>query len=156
MSNNASLFRMRNLFTLALPLFMLAPSPAAQAASEDECSIWLCLPTGFGEGCGGAKSAFKHRIKKGKSPLPDLGECALQGKTGIPDVDNAILGGESQFTSNNGIAAGFKDKPPQKGTPCMRYGSGGNLRTNPKGCVGTLQYVEIFMDGNTFGNPYFW
>lgn len=38
-------------------------APESQA-SNDDCAIWLCLPTGFPSGCGGAKSAFKKRIKK--------------------------------------------------------------------------------------------
>lgn len=154
MAKRNSKFRMRNFLPLALAMSMLPPSPIAQAASEDECSIWLCLPTGFGEGCGGAKSAFKHRVKRGKPPLPDLGECVLQGKTGVPDVDDAIIGGESTFSYQDGIAASFNNKPPLKGTPCIRYNSG--YASNPKGCTGTLRYVEIFMDGTTFGDPYFW
>ena len=39
---------------------MLIPD-ASYAASQDECAIWLCLPGGFPEGCGGAYSAFKCR-----------------------------------------------------------------------------------------------
>jgi len=46
-----------------------------QAASEDACAIWLCLPGGFPQGCSGAYSEFKNRLKKGKSPLPDLSSC---------------------------------------------------------------------------------
>ncbi|MEX0446545.1 hypothetical protein [Xenorhabdus sp. SGI246] len=46
------------------------PENEAQAASQDECAIWLFLPAGFGEGCGGAHIAFKKRLRKGKFPLP--------------------------------------------------------------------------------------
>lgn len=49
------------------------------AASQDECSIWLCLPGGFPSGCGGAKSAMIDRIKHRKSPLPDWSECSKSG-----------------------------------------------------------------------------
>jgi hypothetical protein len=57
-------------------LGMLIPS-ASYAASQDECAIWLCLPGGFPEGCGGAYSAFKKRLKNGKSPLPEFSSCAV-------------------------------------------------------------------------------
>ncbi|MDE9544142.1 hypothetical protein [Xenorhabdus bovienii] len=52
------------------------PENEAQAANEDECAIWICLPAGFGEGCGGARSAFKKRLSKGKSPLPSWNSCS--------------------------------------------------------------------------------
>ncbi|WP_258086625.1 hypothetical protein [Xenorhabdus bovienii] len=69
--------------TMAITLMALVgylgvlPENEAQAASQDECAIWLCLPAGFGEGCGGARSAFKKRLKKGKSPLPSWESCAV-------------------------------------------------------------------------------
>lgn len=51
------------------------------ASSQDECAIWLCLPGGFPNGCSAAYSAFKNRIKHGKSPLPDLSSC-MSGPSG--------------------------------------------------------------------------
>ncbi|MEM8183582.1 hypothetical protein Q4R69_17790 [Morganella morganii subsp. sibonii] len=53
------------------------PDNQAYAASQDECAIWLCLPAGFGTGCGAAHSAFKNRLKKGKSPLPSWNSCSV-------------------------------------------------------------------------------
>jgi len=50
----------------------------AKAASRDACAIWLCLPGGFPQGCGGAYTEFKHRIKKGRPPLPDLSSCTIE------------------------------------------------------------------------------
>lgn len=47
--------------------------------NQDECSIWLCLPGGFPEGCGKALSAMKKRLKKGKSPLPSFSSCSADG-----------------------------------------------------------------------------
>jgi len=46
-----------------------------KASEQDACAIWLCLPAGFPQGCSGAYGEFKHRIKKGKSPLPSLLSC---------------------------------------------------------------------------------
>lgn len=52
----------------------------SQAATQDECAIWLCLPGGFPQGCGGAYSAFKNRLKKRKSPLPSFSSCSIDGE----------------------------------------------------------------------------
>lgn len=61
---------------VALAIFMSFIVPSrTYAASEAACAIWLCLPGGFPSGCSAAHSEFKHRIKKGKPPLPDLGSC---------------------------------------------------------------------------------
>lgn len=71
---------MTKLVAVVLCLSFLIPLQA-KAASQDACAIWLCLPGGFPSGCGGAHSEFKKRIKKGKSPLPDLSSCTVDGKT---------------------------------------------------------------------------
>ncbi len=60
---------------LALIVACLIQVPFAKAESEISCAIWLCLPGGFPTGCAAAYSEFKHRIKKGKSPLPSLSSC---------------------------------------------------------------------------------
>ncbi len=64
----------KSLLSLSLSVWVAGVIPIttfnAYAASEAECSIWLCLPTGFPSGCEQAKSAFKQRIKKLKSPCP--------------------------------------------------------------------------------------
>lgn len=64
------------LLFVAIAILISATAPQkAYAASEAECAIWLCLPGGFPTGCSAAHSAFKHRIEKGRSPLPDLSSC---------------------------------------------------------------------------------
>ncbi len=71
---------MYRLVLLALCSVVAMPAPV-KAESQDACAIWLCLPGGFPTGCGGAYSEFKHRIKKGKPPLPPLSSCTVDGKT---------------------------------------------------------------------------
>jgi len=51
------------------------PTSNTRAASENACAIWICLPGGFPSGCGGAYGEFRHRIKKGRPPLPPLSSC---------------------------------------------------------------------------------
>ncbi len=71
---------MRKCFLFVLIFLAFLPA-AAKAESQDACAIWLCLPGGFPSGCSGAHSEFKHRIKKGKPPLPPLANCTVDGKT---------------------------------------------------------------------------
>lgn len=56
--------------------------PSAHAQSQDACAIWICLPGGFPMGCAGAHSEFISRIRKGRSPLPNLASCTVGGTTG--------------------------------------------------------------------------
>jgi len=64
------------LIKLLFVLFLLVPTLSfAKDSSTAACAIWICLPTGFPSGCGDARSEFKDRIKRGKSPLVSLSSC---------------------------------------------------------------------------------
>ncbi|MGL5290027.1 MAG: hypothetical protein ACRC9N_11205 [Aeromonas sp.] len=135
-------------------------SPVAVAASQDECSIWLCLPTGFPSGCSAAKKAFVKRVKKGKSPLPDFSSCAAKDD------------GASKLTYKEGYAAafGFKnvcseynDKSEcvswnsvpqnvQEGTKCRMSSSG---HWKPRGCT-PVKSVDVYVDGIPTGDTFYW
>lgn len=94
---------MRQLFLtllLALLCFSWSPRPA-QAASEAECAIWICLPGGFPSGCGAAYSAFRHRIKHRQSPLPPLAACTT-GPDGIGTDGRYELGYEAYEACKEG------------------------------------------------------
>lgn len=87
---------------LAAALAAALLTPPAQAASQDECAIWICLPGGFPSGCGSAHSAFKKRLKKGKSPLPSWGSCSVSNP-GSPPVDaRASYGREPYYPCRDG------------------------------------------------------
>ena len=63
-----------------------------------DCAIWLCLPAGFPSPyCDAAKKAFKHRVKRGKSPLPPFNQCAV-------DDNGQPLQGNAPNGSNAGTA----------------------------------------------------
>lgn len=60
-------------------LIMTAVPKVSMAASQDECAIWLCMPAGFpGSECNAPHKAMIKRIKKGQSPLPYFGSCAVE------------------------------------------------------------------------------
>ncbi len=83
------------LSAVLLMLLMSSISPA-RAASQDECSIWLCLPGGFPSGCEGARNAMVNRVKHHQSPLPDWSECSTTEDQALP---------ESQLAYSEGFAA---------------------------------------------------
>lgn len=142
------------------------------AVNESDCSIWLCLPTGFPSGCGDAKSAFKKRIKNFKPPLPSLSSC-LVGGGGQPAES-------SEMSSKDGFAAFIPEReicskwerqrvrgewesrcvaheiiPTHtiKNTMC-RINHVKDTRT-PEGCSHTIRYVDTYMDGKAYGETYY-
>ncbi|MGL6316667.1 hypothetical protein [Vibrio sp. WXL103] len=162
---------------LCLATMFTTYSPQSQAASDDECGIWMCLPTGFIGGCSGPKKAFKKRVRRGKSPLPSFSSCLVSApqdqfaiKTG---PDGAPLGADN-FTSRTGIAAHiashrvcerwhtvgdtqhcqtWKTVPSHyvKGTRCHT----GDGYRSPKHCTRTYRYTEVYRNGQLFGETHF-
>jgi len=85
---------MRRLCVVIIMFFSLfIDAQPVKAESEAACSIWLCLPGGFPTGCSGAYSEFKHRIKKGRPPLPSLSSCVV-GPNGGSSNGNYQMGVE--------------------------------------------------------------
>ncbi len=130
------------LFALMLGMFPLT----ANAASEDDCSIWLCLPTGFPDGCEGAKSAFKDRIKHLKPPLPGFLGCSSPSEHA------------SDMTYQENFAAKMPDGSYIDGTTCRHYWDGAfdKWRWEPNGCIGTYYYIDTYEDGNLYGDRYYY
>lgn len=160
----------KKLFTvLSLIAAMLIFTVPTQAASQDECAIWICLPGGFAfEGCNPAFKAMIKRIKKLKSPLPSFSSCA----------DNSTQRNGSQMTFHHGFAAfvpahsvckkyadwtddygcvEWTEVPSQyiKGTRCY-HGYGDDDYSNPPGCTKTYRWAEVFIEGELTGKTYYW
>lgn len=151
-------------FFVALSLFAVAFvfTAPAQAASQDECAIWICLPGGFPSGCGAAKSAMKKRIKKFKPPLPSFASCAV----------NPPTGSGSHMSSKHGYAAYIPEHqvcnntwdechsweletvPASyiKGARCELDNDG--YRT-PRGCTETYHWAEVFIENELAGPTYY-
>ncbi|MCT7947697.1 hypothetical protein [Shewanella septentrionalis] len=156
-----------------LALALLAPAilpSTAFAVDERACSIWLCLPMGFPSGCSDAKSAFVERIKKFKPPLPDLVSCMISS----PDIPTAD---DTQMDAKTGIAAyvpahmectdwdtnndGHKYCRQEefiptyiaKDTSCDTDDYG---KRTPIGCESTINYVQTLMNGQPYGDIYYY
>lgn len=164
---------MKPITWLLLIIHALASLPS-YAASDAECSIWLCLPTGFPSGCGEAKSAFIKRIKKHKSPLPSFSSCA------IPAANLPAGTPISHMTAKQGIAAvmsysrqctqweanqrgqtvctKWEMKPDKviRGTSCRTYGNKEHKYRRPEGCIGSTEWIETYMDGKKYGNTFYY
>ncbi|WP_274881991.1 conjugal transfer protein TraL [Vibrio harveyi] len=159
------------LFMVAITAAFLLPAQTTYAASDDECAIWLCLPTGFPSGCSGAKSAFKKRIKNLKTPLPSFGSCLFSGELPLSAPTH-----NTDMTSKHGLAAYI---PPRR--VCVSWDTGKDWSrcsktevrpsqiikdqschinhkqgtSSPKYCSHTISYVETFQDGEQYGETYY-
>lgn len=158
-------------FTAALMATFLLPAQPTFAASQDECAIWLCLPTGFPSGCGDAKSAFLKRIKKFKPPLPSFTSCLFSG-----DVPSGTPSGDTDMTARDGRAAYL---PPR--VECVQWETGKDWSrcrktevrpsqiikdqhcqvnhkegtSTPRHCSHTIRYVETFQNGQQYGQTHY-
>lgn len=141
------------------------------SASQDECSIWLCLPGGFPAGCSGAHSAMIDRIKDGKSPLPSFSSCAIDdGNAGlshkysyaayIPQHEVCI---KTVMKYVNGyyhsVCVKTKTVPEEyrKGTRCQIYRpyKDADMIHSPEYCSRTVKYIDVFQDGKMMGDTYY-
>lgn len=164
---------------ICLPAF--AASGGIRSNRLNECAIWLCLPGGFGEGCGDAYNAFVGRItdvtSKGKrkyTDLPDFPVCVDQD----PEHTASNLGDPSEMTyesvyyafipthrecrrwnSDGGGCISWVTVPEHriKGAQCRFNGSGSSrygTDSTPAYCSHTIYEITVYGDGIKYGNSY--
>jgi len=146
-------------------LFTLT-TPSAFAASQDECAIWICLPSGFGEGCSGAKSAMKDRVEDHKSPIPSFRECSADDGSdntmGSDDGYAAYIPERRVCTNwkyyngkgNEKQCSAYKTLPSRyvHHAICRRDRDG---NSTPAGCSGTVRFAEVYVNGELAGPTYY-
>lgn len=140
------------------------------AASQAECAIWLCVPTGFPSGCSSAKSAMIDRIKHFKSPLPSLSSCIVSAPSNsLPQQASNLRGadGKAAFipaktycakrTKYDSCAEWARhDAQLIKGESCkITYSSSSGKRVSPANCTKTYYYAEVYIDGQKTGETYY-
>lgn len=154
------------LIAVVAAAFSVMTPTDAMAASQDECSIWLCLPGGFPSGCGAAHSAMKDRIKHRKSPLPDFDECAVNPPMGSGSHMSYSMGSSAYIPEHEECTAWWSGgeggdtcyswttipESRVKGTACYS-GDSGNY---PPFCTTTNQYVDVFVEQVQVGETYYW
>lgn len=151
-----------------------------ESSDDDECAIWLCLPNKFPEGCANAHKRFHKRIARHQSPLPPFSSCikevknmmisGMSGSVMSYDNNNAAYipkhrkttcikyaDNYGQYANSQGNCLEYKveDIPESyvKGSQCIHDSYG---HTHPTGCIETRSYIDIKMDGNQFGDTYFY
>ncbi len=155
------------LFFAGLVLF----SVGGRAESQDACAIWLCLPGGFPQGCEGAYSEFKHRLKKGRSPLPNLSSCTT-GPNGEKSNGRYQLGYEKYYPCDEGLELKVNADPEgsdwarcvsdSQEPPCL-YQEGLQIANSGDQCYyyyaakqrSKPNYVKMWVNGEYLGQ-YFW
>lgn len=133
---------LRLILSVAVLSTMTITNPV-YAFDERDCSIWLCAPMGFPAGCSDAKSAFKRRIRQFKPPLPPIHQCL---------VSSEVTNSEGELLARDGFGAYIPSKNSVvKNEKCMRN----STFTWPKGCTKTVNYIEVIIDGQLTGEPYY-
>ncbi|MUK76557.1 hypothetical protein GNP84_06510 [Aliivibrio fischeri] len=151
----------------------LLTSMSTFAVSEAECNIWMCAPTGFiGSECKAPKKAFKKRVNRGKPPLPEFFRCSVHDDvpngTHISEMTyldgvSAIIKETQRCTqwggsnSNNRYCTAWKTIPKHlvRGERCRRASKDSSIMT-PHGCIGTVRWIETYMDGELFGDIFYY
>lgn len=152
---------------VATAALLAALTGNVQAASQDECSIWLCLPGGFPSGCAAAHSAMISRIKDLKPPLPDFDSCAV----------NPPQGSGSHMSYKMGVAAfvpthkectqwNYWNDTPEcvkwqtipahyvENTSCQTDQETG--QSHPAYCTTTKRWVKVYVESAQTGDTYYW
>ena len=170
------------LSVLALTTALCAPELSC-AASDDECAIWLCAPSSFPSPyCNGAYSAFKKRIKKGKSPFPSFSSCTVSADGSSTDEFSVVTGyaavipehqekrciREEERQERTGYGRPYKKivcveyenyTVPRKyieGTGCA-HGALGPESNKPKNCSSTVQMYKVLdQNGNIIGDTFYY
>ncbi|MFN3071307.1 hypothetical protein ACKWMY_24800 [Serratia sp. J2] len=133
----------------------------SMAASQDECAIWLCMPAGFpGSECNAPHNAMIKRIKKGKSPLPSFGSCAVDS----PQSGN--------IGTNEGYAAFYYDRVKctreHNDYGCVAFKELPNKIVNESRCkkepytdayrsqCKSISFVQTIIDGKPWGEAVYY
>lgn len=158
---------MRKLYiALLLVAAFFSQTHIARAESQAACAIWLCLPGGFPTGCADAYSEFKHRIKKGKSPLPNLSSCTV-GPDGTSSNGSYKMGVEYFLSCRDGFQY---DRTPQNNlneVMCIPTNPKCNIREKYRGgekvdCTPyqaerrkQTRFVQMWIDGKYLGQFFY-
>ncbi|MFA1563232.1 hypothetical protein [Aliivibrio fischeri] len=151
-----------SLLIISSALISSVYSPPVRAASDDACAIWMCLPTGFGEGCRGPHKEFRKRTRRHQPAMPPFQACMARPKgdtTEITDRYESKTGVAayipshsvcSNYSSKNGcLDYTTVDEQVIKDEACHRTSKEGDY--HPVGCTKTLRYTEVYKNGVLFG-----
>lgn len=154
---------------LTATLGLLAPAEQAYARGEADCAIWLCMPAGFPTGCSSAWSAFKKRIRKGRSPLPNLMSCT-RGKSsgsyrrGFEAFETCQSGYTTQnyFNDDDRRIGSYNNSPTARVctdlSSCRSYGRDGDQVCSRKYVAqrrAKPHWIDMTIDGKPLGRFFY-
>lgn len=148
------------------------------------CAIWLCLPAGFpGDQCRAPHKEMLRRIKKGHFPLPTFGSCVknitIKGLSvkGLNDSEFAAQYNDAALIPAHQECTSYKEETiytqygPQKKQTCIEYGlsdasfvkdrqcnpncGSTGCHPIPEGCTDTYKYIDVLIDGEVYGETYY-
>lgn len=140
------------------------------AASQDECSIWLCLPGGFPSGCSAAHAAMLKRLKNLESPLPSFSSCATEADNTSYNYSVAAYIPEHQECTKykskynregeySQTCVAYKTVAAQyiKGKRCTisKNKNTDTITRSPAYCSSTVRYIDIYQNGSQLGDTYY-
>lgn len=153
----------KRFFLVAALVGATALSNTAQADDAD-CGIWMCLPTGFPEGCVAAHAAMLKRVSELKPPLPAFSSCSASGTDdgySFQYGNAAVIPARQECIDwrdkGDGLVCSDYEARPQRriaGMACVEHHESGIKE--PRGCIRTDRYVRIFENGEQSGQTYFW
>ncbi len=156
--------RKTRLVAVIAALLTAVPPYSANAASQAECSIWICMPGGFPAGCGAAYSAMISRVRHRQPPLPAFSSCAVNPPPGSGSHMTFDYGPAAEIAPHRictswdntdaGDCNGWRDVPGHyiKGRICQQNDNG----SDPQGCIATKMYGDVFIEGTPAGPTFYW
>jgi len=153
--------------------------PDTNTDYDAECAIWLCLPTKFkASECAKAHKALVKRLAKLKPPLVPLSSCLKSSNVSIGDSQISSHDNVAAFIPSHKECVSYREKiiygnyGKQIVQECAEYGytedsyikdrecnpncGQTGCHPIPAGCTKTVHYVEVLVDGQIFGEPYFY
>ena len=153
--------------------------PDTSSDYDAECAIWLCLPTKFkASECAKAHKALVKRPAKLKPPLVPLSNCLKSSNVSVGDSQISSHDNVAAFISSHKECVRYSEKTiygnygKQVVKECAEYGhtedsyvkdkecipNCGNTGCHPipARCKKNVHYVEVLVDGEAFGEPYFY
>ncbi|MBP3748822.1 MAG: hypothetical protein J6I35_04625 [Ruminobacter sp.] len=153
--------------------------PDTSSDYDAECAIWLCLPTKFkASECAKAHKALVKRLAKLKPPLVPLSNCLESSSVSVGDAQISSHDNVAAFIPSHKECVRYEEKTiygnrgKQVVQECAEYGYTADSYVKdrscnpncgstgchpiPAGCTKTVHYVEVLVDGQVFGEPYFY
>lgn len=148
------------------------------------CAIWMCLPAGFpGDECRAPHKEMLRRLKHGHFPLPTFSSCVrnftIKGLSlkGLNNSEFSYNYNDAALIPAHKECIKYQEETvytqygPQKKQTCLKYGltdasfvkdrvcvpncGSTGCHPIPEGCTDTYKYIDVLIDGQPYGQTYY-